>query len=122
MKRFNLIIMLLFIQLVVFAENQFTNKGDSTFTKEYHLNIEALRRASEEVAKKADEETKHFRPKIPTIKDLIGDSLLNKFYQNYKRYEELIYEKRTKRCAVRDADLYSHYPDVWLQKRKVYSA
>lgn len=124
MKRFNLIIMLLFIQLVGFAGNRFTmllNMEDSAFNKVYRLDIETLRRASEEAAKKADEETKHLRPKIPTIKDLIGDSLLYKFNQNYKRFEKLIYERKTKRCTVGNAELYYHYHNVWLQKCKVHS-
>lgn len=88
-----IIIMLLsFIQPSDSINNRFTalfNKEDSTFNKEYHLDIEALRRSSEEAAKETDEKTKHLKPKIPTIRDLIGDSLLNEFNKNDKRFAEL---------------------------------
>lgn len=67
----------------------FIQPADSTFNKEYHLDIEALRRASAEAAKEADEKTKHLKPKIPTIRDFVGDSLLNEFDKNNKRFVEL---------------------------------
>lgn len=69
-----IILLLSFIQPVGTIENHYTNtsnRADSSFNKEYRLDIEALRRAAEEATKEAAEKTKHLRPKIPTVKDLI---------------------------------------------------
>lgn len=117
-----IIILLSFIQPVGFIEKRYTdtfNRADSSFNKEYRLDIEALRRAAEEATKDAEKKTKHLRPKIPTVKDLINDSLLNEFNQNYKRFEELNYGRKTKRRVVGYADLFYYYPNVRMQKRKI---
>lgn len=117
-----IILLLSFIQPVGTIKNHYTNtsnRADSSFNKEYRLDIEALRRAAKEATKDAEKKTKHLRPKIPTVKDLINDSLLNEFNQNYKRFEELNYGRKTKRRVVGYADLFYYYPNVRMQKCKI---
>lgn len=117
-----IILLLSFIQPVGTIENHYTNtsnRADSSFNKEYRLDIEALRRAAEEATKEAAEKTKHLRPKNSTVKDLINDSLLNEFNQNYKQFEKLNYGRKTKRRVVGYADLFYYYPNVRMQKRKI---
>lgn len=117
-----IVILLCLTQPVGHFENRHTdifNRADSSFSKEHRLDIEALRRAAKEATKKAAEDTKHLCPKIPTVKDLISDSLLNEFNQIYKRFEELNYGRKTKRRIMGYADLFYYYTNARMQKRKV---
>lgn len=117
-----IVILLFLIQPFGPIENRHTDtfsRADSYFNNEYRLDIEALRHAAKEASNEATEETRHLMPGFPTIKDLIGDSLLNEFYQNHKRFEYLNHGRKTKRRIMGFANLFYYYPDVRMQKRKV---